>query len=137
MYGKILVPIDLRHTDKLEKALKVSADLSKLYDADVHFVSVTSGAPSEVAHNRQEFDEKLRAFADEQSEKLGIPIDTETVTTPDPARELDDALDGAVHELGADLVVMASHVPGFAEHIFASNAGYLAEHTDVSVMSVR
>jgi nucleotide-binding universal stress UspA family protein len=32
---------------------------------------------------------------------------------------------------------MGSHVPGFAEHLFSSNAGYLASHTDISVFIVR
>ena len=40
----------------------------------------------------------------------------------------------AVH---ADLVVTASHNPGFAEHLFASNSGYLAAHAPVSVLVVR
>lgn len=137
MYSKILVPVDLRHTDKLDRALRAAADIAGLYDAGMHFVSVTTGAPSEVAHNLSEFEQKLRAFADEQQQKYDIKIETRAMTTPDPVRELDDVLDKAVHEIGADLVVMASHVPGFAEHIFASNAGYLAEHSDVSVFVVR
>jgi nucleotide-binding universal stress UspA family protein len=28
-------------------------------------------------------------------------------------------------------------VPGFAEHLFSSNAGYLASHADISVFVVR
>lgn len=31
---------------------------------------------------------------------------------------------------------MATHVPGFKEYVFASNAGFLAAHTDVSVFIV-
>ena len=47
------------------------------------------------------------------------------------------ALDEQFHALGVDLVVMASHVPGFREYIFHSNAGFLASHTDLSVFVVR
>ena len=39
--------------------------------------------------------------------------------------------------LRIDLIVMASHVPGVAEYVFASNAGYLASHADLSVLVVR
>ena len=32
---------------------------------------------------------------------------------------------------------MASHVPGLPEHFFASNAGALASHAEVSVFVIR
>jgi len=43
----------------------------------------------------------------------------------------------AAKEAGCDLVVMASHVPGFREHILSSNAGYVASHAPISVFVVR
>jgi nucleotide-binding universal stress UspA family protein len=42
-----------------------------------------------------------------------------------------------VKRLGADLVVMASHVPTFTDHLLASNAGALLSHTDASLFIVR
>lgn len=137
MYNKIMVPVDLAHADKLEKALATAADLSKHYKASVCYVGVTAAAPSEVAHTPEEFAEKLKSFAAEQAEKRGIEIETTTITSHDPARDLDDALGDAIRAHGADLVVMASHVPTFADHIFASNAGYLASHVNTSVFIVR
>ena len=59
------------------------------------------------------------------------------VVSHDPAVDLDDSLMQAIADTGADLVVMASHVPGLPEHIFASNAGYLANHASVSVFVIR
>ena len=35
------------------------------------------------------------------------------------------------------LIIMASHVPGFRDYVFASNSGYLASHTDLSIFVVR
>jgi nucleotide-binding universal stress UspA family protein len=137
MYKKIMVPVDLAHKDKLDKALGVAADLAKHFDASVCFVGVTANPPSSVAHSAEEYAEKLDAFAAEQSQKSGLEITTKTVVSHDPARDLDDTLGKAAHELGSDLIVMASHVPNFAEHIFASNAGYLANHIDTSVFIVR
>jgi len=32
---------------------------------------------------------------------------------------------------------MASHEPGFFEHIFSSHGGYIAQHAKVSVLVVR
>ena len=137
MYRKIIVPVDLGHADKIEKALAVSADLARHYHAELHYVGVTTSAPGAVAHNPAEFAEKLKAFAAEQGAARGVDIQADAVTSPDPVRDLDDTLRRTVDELGADLVVMASHVPGFADHIFSSNAGYLASHASVSVLVVR
>ena len=55
----------------------------------------------------------------------------------DPAVDLDDALVKAVHETKSDLVVMATHIPNVADHVWPSNGGRLATHTDASVFLVR
>lgn len=137
MYNKIFIPVALAHTEKLGKALATAADLGKHYNAELHMAAVTSPAADEVSHNADEFKQKLEEFAREQSNELGVEFQPHTIVTPDPAVELDKRLDECVHQLGADLVVMGSHVPGFREYVFASNAGYLASHTDVSVFVVR
>lgn len=137
MYKNIMVPVDLAHQDKLDKALSVAADLAGHFDARICYVGVTTSQPSSVAHNPREYAEKLEDFAAEHAKQTGKEIATKTVISHDPARDLDDTLGKAAHELGADLIVMASHVPNFAEHIFATNAGYLANHIDTSVFIVR
>jgi nucleotide-binding universal stress UspA family protein len=137
MFKKVMVPVDLRHTEKLEKALATAADLSKHYHAPVQLVGVTSSAPSSVAHNPEEYKAKLRAYAEKEGEKLGCSFGAHAITSPDPTIDLDEALGREAHDIGADLVIMASHVPGFAEHLFSSNAGYLASHSDISVFVVR
>lgn len=137
MYHRIALPVDLAHTDRLDKAISTATDFAKNYNASLTFVAVTAATPSEVAHNPAEFSEKLDNFAAEQSAAHSIDISAKMVICHDPAVELDEALSKAFHETGVDLVVMASHVPGFREYIFSSNAGYLASHTDLSVMIVR
>lgn len=137
MFETIMVPVDLAHSEKLEKSLKVAADLSKHYGAQAFLIGVTASQPSAVAHTPAEFRDKLAAFAEAQAEKHGVAFKAKAAMSQDPARDLDENLDKVVHEIGADLVIMASHVPSFAEHLIASNAGYLASHTDVSVFVVR
>jgi len=104
---------------------------------DVTLVAVTGPAPGEAAHNPKEFRAKLDAFAAELAAESGVQVDAQTEVIGDPVADLDKALDRQFHELGVDLVVMASHVPGFREYIFHSNAGFLASHTDLSVFVVR
>jgi nucleotide-binding universal stress UspA family protein len=59
------------------------------------------------------------------------------LTSHDPAADLDPTLLKAVEETGADLVVMASHVPGLTDYIWPSNGGTVARRAKVSVMVVR
>ncbi|MEO1407642.1 MAG: universal stress protein [Pseudomonadota bacterium] len=137
MYKNIMVPVDLAHPDKLTKALGVAADLGKHYGAKITAVGVTGSAPTEVAASPDEFADALRAFTSAQSAVHGITFAAKSMVSPDPAIDLDDTLAKAARELDCDLVVMASHIPGFAEYIFASQAGYLAAHSDLSVFIVR
>ena len=137
MYSKIMVPVDLRHTDQLQKAMSVAADIAKLYGAEAHLVGVTMSGPTDVAHNPEEFAEKLADFAKGQSGALGVSFTPHTEISHDPTIDLDDVLANAAKSIGADLVVMASHIPGLAEYVFASNAGYLASHSSLSVFVVR
>lgn len=139
MYKTIMVPIDLAHVDKLEKSLTTATDLAKLYDASICYVGVTASAPTSVAHSQKEFEKKFSQFAEDQGRKNGIKTSSHVVTTPDPVTEIDDRLVEAVAEVGADLVVMSSHVPGVADHLhlMSSNASYIVKHSNVAVFVIR
>lgn len=139
MYKSIMVPVDLQHVDKLSKSLSTAIDLARQYDATLHYVAVTPTAPSAAAHTTEEFTRKLAQFASEQGEQHGVATDSKAIVTSDPAVELDDRLLETQREIGADLVVMASHVPGVADklHLMSSNAGYIAKHANVSVFVIR
>lgn len=138
MYNQLMIPVDLAHIERLEKALKTGADLAKLYNIPVCYVGVSANTPSEIAHNPAEFTTKLQQFGEDQATKYGLnKVDTAVYISHDPAIDLDQTLLKAVKESGADLVIMASHVPGLADHMFASNAGYLASYAEVSVLVVR
>lgn len=137
MYKKIMVPVDLAHIERLEKAIGVSTDLAKHYHIPICFVGVTAETPTEVAHTPHEYAEKLDQFGAMQAKTHGLDVDTVAYPSHDPAIDLDKTLIGAAGEKGADLIVMASHVPGFPEHIFASHAGAVASHAGVSVFVVR
>ncbi len=137
MYKHIMVPVDLAHVDKCETALAVAADLAKHFDAPVTYVAVTSNLPGAIAHNPQEFARKLAGFAEEQGVLRGHRTAAHSVVSPDPAVDLDKALAGAVDDIGADLVVMATHIPNMADMLLPSHGGALARHTEVSVFLVR
>jgi nucleotide-binding universal stress UspA family protein len=137
MYKKMMVPVDLAHVDKLDKALTTARDLANHYETPIVYVGVTPSTPTDVAHTPEEYEQKLADFGRRQAEADGTQVDTKCYLSHDPARDLYKILTDACDELGADVIVMASHVPGVEEHFFTSNAGYVASHADVSVFVVR
>ena len=137
MYERIGMPVDLAHTQTLEKAVVTAAALARTFGASIDLVAVTSPSPSEVARDPHAFGEKLAAYALECSHCHGVTFTPHARLCDDPTVELDRTLSDAFHELGVDLLVVASHVPGLREYVFSSNAGWLASHTDLSVFVVR
>jgi nucleotide-binding universal stress UspA family protein len=139
MYRKILVPVDLAHTDKMVKALDTAIDIAKHYDATLCYVTVTNSTPSAAAHSPKELTEKLSVFAEEQGQSHGIDTESIVMQSADTAVELDDKLLEAIKTTGADLVVMASHAPGIGDrlHILHSNGANIVRHSDISVFVVR
>lgn len=137
MFTKIMVPVDLAHADRIEKAVTAAAELARLWRIPVCYVGVTAETPGPVAHNPQEFADRLEAYGRRQAEAHGHQATVKAYASHDPAADIDDTLLKAVEETGADLVVMASHEPGLADYLFASHGSALAAHANASVFVVR
>lgn len=137
MYKRIMVPVDLAQSDTQEKAIGVAADIARLYQAPITFVGVTETAPGAVARNPEEYGRKLADFARREAAERGIVADARSYVANDPAVELDDTLLEAARDVGADLVVMATHAPRLTDRLFGSHGGGVASHAGVSVLLVR
>jgi len=137
MPKSIMAPIDLAHTETLGGAVAEAAQLAKMSEATLTLVGVKGSAASEAAHNPAEFEEKLAAYAGEVAERFGLNVEHQMLMSHDVAVDLGPVLIDASAKMGADLIVMASHSPGLLEHVFASNAGYVASHAKCSVYVVR
>lgn len=137
MFNTIMVPVDLRHPSALDKALTIAADLAKAEGASVTFVGVTSPEPGALGHNPGEYGELLQRFAAAQGEVHGLDAKAHAIVAHDPAIDLDRKLTEAAEEIGADLVVMATHVPNVTDYIWSSHGGHLANHSSASVFLVR
>lgn len=137
VFTHILAPVDLAHVDRLSRALEVTADLARHYDIPVTYVAVTAPQPGKVAHNPEEFADRLAAFAADQAARHGHRADARAMVSHDPAVDLDHALQKARKDIGADLVVMASHIPGLGDYVWPSHAGKLALHAHASILIVR
>lgn len=137
MFNRIMVPVDLAHVDKLERALRCASDLAQHYNATLVYVGVAAATPGSVAHTPQEFAQKMADFAAEQGQARGVTAEGLALTSHDPTTDLDPTLLKAIEDTGADLVVMASHVPNLTDYIWPSNGGTVAKRASVSVMVVR
>lgn len=137
MFKKILVPVDLAHLDNLSRALSAAAALAKSQSADVVYAGVYGNAPQPDLPKPDDYANALEGFAKLQASSRGITASALPIFSHDPDAELTSALLSAADETGADVIVMASHVPGWAEHLFHSNAGYIACHAKISVFVVR
>ena len=137
MFTKIMVPIDLPNAARLEHALQVAADLAGFYQAEICYVAVTAPTPGPMGRNPEEFAANLQIFATAQGAAHGHRSSSHAMVSTDPSIDLDDTLLRARKEIGADLVVMASHVPNIADALFPSHGGKIARKDGVSVMVVR
>ena len=137
MYNTIMVPVDLAHLGELDKALTVAADLSRHYRAALCYIGVTTSQPSAVARTPKEYEVKLKAFAHEHAPDSGHEPTARVYNSNDPVADLDDILVQAIHDVGADLVVMATHLPTHIDAIMPSNGAKIAKHTKASVFLVR
>ena len=137
MFKHIMVPIDLAEKDSLRRAVEVAVDLARHYGARLTLVSVSGGIQGKVSHSHEEYGRRLALFADEISASHGIDVESLNYGVPDPSVEVDQKLIQAIEELKADLVVMASHQPGWVEYIVNSHGGRLASHAPISVFLVR
>ncbi|MFY0613942.1 MAG: universal stress protein [Hyphomicrobiaceae bacterium] len=137
MFSRILVPVDLGHLESLARALDVAAEMAKAHTAEVVYVGVYGTLRSPAAANPQEYTDKLTAFSEQQAAAHGISTRSLPVFSHDPQAELTSLLLSAATDAQADVIVMASHIPGWVEHVFHSNAGYIASHAPISVFVIR
>jgi nucleotide-binding universal stress UspA family protein len=137
MFTKIMVPVDLAHLDALERSLQVAADMARNYNAEVCYVSVTANTPGPVARTPAEYEKKLSAFADEQTSHHGQQTSSRVLISHDPTADMEKLLVKCAEEIGADLVLMATHLPHKVDAIMPSHGDKVAKHTNVSVFLVR
>lgn len=139
MFQKIMVPVDLQHVEKLEKSIQTAAQIARQHGSEVCFVGISGKVPDRVASTPEKFAAELNMFAREQGDRLEIETSSKAKSSVDVAVEVDEKLLEVAREIEADLIVMASHIPGVADrlHLISSNAGYIVKHSDISVFVVR
>jgi universal stress protein F len=137
MFNRIMVPVDLAHLGALERSLTVAADLARHYHAALCYVGVTTSQPGAVARTPEEYEQKLKEFAHGHAPDNGLEPSARVYNSHDPVADLDDILVKAINDVGADLVVMGTHLPTHLDAIMPANGSKVAAHTRASVFLVR
>ena len=138
MCTRILVPVDLNNASKLTKALGIAAKMAREHDATVVYAGVVDAVPTPSTKTEDQLaKEALDSFAAEQAREHGIKTADHIALRRDLHLNVGSELIQSAKDTDCDMIVMASHVPGFVDHILSSNAGYVASHAPMSVYVVR
>ena len=138
MYTKILVPVDLDNVEKLSKALNLAGQTAQANHAEVVYVDVVDAVPTMSASTEGDrMAVRLKEFVATQAKQYHIKANDQVTLRGDLHLNVGADIIKAAKEADCDLIVMASHLPGLKDHIFSSNAGYVASHAPMSVYVVR
>lgn len=138
MYKRIMVPIDLAHTESAETMVKAALTLAD-QDGEITLVHVMPEIPAMVAtHLPEGAADKARSHAKEQLQDIvgqngaGRTIKTQ-VRVGNPHYGILEAAD----ENSSDLIVIASHQPALSDYLLGSTAAKVVRHARCSVHVIR
>ncbi|MGX5665546.1 universal stress protein [Rhizobium daejeonense] len=133
MYKKIIVPVDCGQLDKGEKILRKAASLLDA-GGEIILLTVVEDMPGYLAIDLP-VDVIEGAIKDgkaklvELKEKTAIDARVE-IRSGAPAREIL----AAAGEHGADLIIIASHIPDLANYFIGATADRVVRHAKCSVL---
>lgn len=136
MYKTVIVPVDLSHAKRLQPMVSAARQLSA-EDAEILLVNVIEDIPAYVksqvpASIREERDEEVRKHLKQIAKENGLGENI-MVRTGHAATEIL----AAAKEKKADLIVIASHKPGFGDFLIGSTAARVVRHAACTVHVVR
>lgn len=137
MFKHIMIPVDMAHEENMDRAAKAAVDMAKINDAKLTMVSISGGPLAGKEHSSRTTPEMVETYAKQQAEKHDLEIGTHVLDAHDVSVDLDRKLLDAIEKIDADLVVMATHQPGWLDYLVNSHGGRLASHAPVSVLVVR
>lgn len=139
MYSSILVPIDLEEPSSWSKALPAALSLAECFGARCTLATVVEDRVA--ALEAQWTSIGLRELLSTANARLSllvhdlhseIPIVTKVGTG-----SICGGILGLAEEVGADLIVLASHRPAMKDWLIGANASRVARHSRCSVLVVR
>lgn len=141
MYKTILLAIDMNEPSSWEKALPVALEQANAGGGKLHIMTVVPdfgmaivGSFFPADYEKQALAEADKTLADFISEK--VPGEIETAYSVGHGTIYKEVLVTA-DDIGADLIVMASHRPAQSDYLLGPNAARVVRHATCSVLVVR
>ncbi|WP_022728700.1 universal stress protein [Fodinicurvata sediminis] len=136
MYKTILIPVDLTHQDRVPSMMQAARQMAD-DTASITLVNVIEDVPGYLEGQLpQGVLDRLVTQAQGELEaiagKVAQGVDL-TVRCGQPASEILSL----AKETSADLIVIASHRPGFGDFLIGSTAARVVRHADCSVHVMR
>lgn len=141
MYKDILFPIDLNHDSSWVDVLPSVVKYCRTFQARLHVITVVPdfGMPLVGGYFPKNYSKKM---LEETNKRLHAFI-KEQVPADVPVQHI--VAEGVVYkeiirvakEIGADLIIMASHRPELGDFLVGPNAERVARHFDKSVLLFR
>lgn len=141
MYERILFPVDLHEDASWRKALPVVVALCRTFGAELHLLTVCPEVPVGILdgnilaeaerHLAESLVSGIERFAGEH-----VPPDLRASRHVASGRAFHEILKTA-RQIGADLIVMASHQPEMGDYLIGTNASRVVRHAEASVLVVR
>jgi nucleotide-binding universal stress UspA family protein len=141
MYKDILLAVDLNEESSWNRALPTAVEYARAFGSTLHVVTVApdfatpfvgqffpEGYAKEVADKLLE---TLHAFV-----KSHVPADVPVQHIVSEGTVYQEILRVAA-QIGADLIVMASHRPELKDYLLGPNAARVVRHAECSVLVVR
>ena len=141
MYKDILLAVDVQDPEDQMKAVGTAAEYAKAFGSTLHVISVVPdyGLAIVGSYFPPDHEEKTLAMAKENLQAFcdkHLPEGIEVQHIVGHGRIYQEVLRYA-EEVGADLIVMASHKPGLEDYLVGPNAERVMRHASCSVLVVR
>ncbi len=139
MFKKILVPIDVAHIEKSHAMIDKTKDLADQDGGELVLLTVIPEIPTYVAAQIPSgLHETVVSNAETELAKLvtthGLPASTGIkVEHGHPSR----VIVSTANEQDADLIVIASHLPGLSDYLLGSTASAVVRHARCPVLVLR
>lgn len=136
MFKKILVPVDIGHADESNNVINIAA-ANGTDDVQIILLNVVEDIPNWVAVELPSgFQEKSLKTAREELKAIAQSSDIKTEIDVRVGHPYQTILDVA-KDIGADLIIIASHQPGIQDYLLGSTAAKVVRHARCSVLVVR
>jgi len=141
MYKTILVPIDVNEETSWKLSLPKAVELAQTFGSELHVMTVVPdmGMPIVAQFFPSDYETKLQDTALKKLEEVlsnQTPKDLKVQATVCQGSVYEEVL-ATAKDIGADLIMMASHRPELSDFLLGPNAARVVRHANCSVLVVR